>query len=434
MTSQWCSVGNVILNTKMASVLVIGSGGREHALACKFAQSKQVDKVFVAPGNPGMQKVATCVDLAISDFKGIINFVKQNKIDLTFVGSEVPLVDGIADCFEAEGLCLFGPSKLAARLEGSKIFAKTMMEKYDIPTAKSCNFNQYEEALHYCSGEKYPLVIKADGLAAGKGVVIAQNFVEAKSALQAMMLENKFAEAGCKIVVEEFLYGEEFSLLAFVKGENVIPMQIAQDHKRAFDHDEGENTGGMGAYTPVTHLSQAIIDEAMDCVMKPIAHAMVLEGCPFTGILYGGMMATEQGVKTIEFNVRFGDPETEVLLPALQSDLYEVIQAVLNDIPITLNWSEDTYLGVVMAACGYPEGYKKGIAIHNLETVEGILYHMGTKIENQTIVTNGGRVLFVGAKASSVEEARIKVYTEIKKIQCDDLYCRSDIGFHSFKK
>ena len=315
----------------MAKVLVIGSGGREHAIAWAFSKSSQVEKVYVAPGNSGMEDVAQLVDIKANDFDGLISFVKENNIDLTFVGPEDPLVGGIVDKFEANNLKIFGPRANAAIVEGSKAFSKEIMKKYHIPTAKYETFTDYEKAKAYLEKQKMPIVLKADGLAAGKGVIIAQNLEEALENAREMMLEGKFKDAGNTLVIEEFLTGEEFSLLAFVKDENVYPMQIAQDHKRAYDNDKGENTGGMGAYTPVTHLPQSAVDEAMEKVMLPMAKAMVNEKRNYQGILYGGMMLTDDGVKTIEFNCRFGDPETEVILQALKGDFSKICVEVLEN-------------------------------------------------------------------------------------------------------
>lgn len=412
----------------MAAVLIIGSGGREHAIAWKFAQSKHVDQVYVAPGNPGMCDVATVVDLKSDDFFGLIQFVKEHQIDLTFVGPEIPLCEGIVDEFEKEGLAVFGPSKAAARLEGSKAFSKWMMKKYHIPTAAYESFENYEEAKEYLATQAMPIVLKADGLAAGKGVIIAHTMEEAQSALQQMMCNHLFDEAGSTVVIEEFLEGEEFSQLAFVNEELVVPMEIAQDHKRAFDHDEGLNTGGMGAYTPVNHLPKEAIDQAINQIMKPMAQAMVQEGIPFKGVLYGGCMWTKNGVKTIEFNVRFGDPETEVLLIAMQDDLYEVIQKVMQKQAVSLHCSEECVLGVVLANKGYPGSYHKGSVIEGLDQVDAMVFHMGTGQNQGKTTATGGRVLFVAEKGKNLKEAKIKVYQKIKKIQCDSLFYRTDIG------
>lgn len=412
----------------MAKVLVIGSGGREHALAWKFAQSPQVEKVYAAPGNPGMAEVAECVAIGVLEFDKLIAFVKAQAIDLTFVGPEVPLCEGIADAFAAAGLTVFGPSRAAARLEGSKAFAKAMMKKYAIPTAAYQSFSDYDQAKVYLEQQPMPIVLKADGLAAGKGVIIAQTQAEAQDALKEMMCGGLFDQAGATVVIEEYLEGEEFSQLAFVNGTTVIPMEIAQDHKRAFDHDEGLNTGGMGAYTPVSHLSKAVVEEAIEKIVKPMAAAMVQEGCPFTGILYAGCMATERGVKTIEYNVRFGDPETEVLMIALQDDLYEICMQVQQHQTLPLHWSKEPVLGVVLASQGYPESSTKGAKISNLEQVDATVFHMGTTLENGQLVTSGGRVLFVAAQRPTLKQAQAAAYAEIEKIACDALFYRHDIG------
>lgn len=412
----------------MAKVLVIGGGGREHALAWKFAQSPAVEKVYAAPGNPGMAEVAECVSFSVTDFDKQIAFVKEHQIDLTFVGPEVPLCEGIQDAFAAAGLEVFGPSRAAARLEGSKVFAKAMMKKYNIPTAAYASFSDYEEACRYLSEQPMPIVLKADGLAAGKGVIIAQTMEEAQQSLKEMMCGGLFDQAGSSVVIEEFLEGEEFSQLAFVHGTTVIPMEIAQDHKRAYDHDEGLNTGGMGAYTPVSHLSKAVVNEAVEKIVRPMAAAMAAEGCPFTGILYAGCMATPRGVKTIEFNVRFGDPETEVLMLALQDDLYQICMDVLNDKETQLHWSSDPVLGVVLASTNYPESSTKGAVIRGLDQVETTVFHMGTAVKNDELVTSGGRVLFVAAQRPTLKQAQSAVYQEIEKIQCNALFFRHDIG------
>ena len=412
----------------MAKVLVIGSGGREHAICYKFKQSPQVETVFVAPGNPGMADVATLVDISGNDFGKLIEFAKEKEIDLTFVGPEIPLCLGIVDRFNEAGLKVFGPSEKAAQLEGSKVFSKMMMEKYNIPTAKHKSFDSYEEALNYLNKQETPIVIKADGLAAGKGVIIPTSIEDARSALMMMMVENQFENAGNRVVIEEYLEGEEFSLLAFVNEDVVIPMQLAQDHKRAFDNDEGFNTGGMGAYTPMHHISKEVLDEAMNNIMIPMANAMVNEGCPFTGILYGGCMLTKNGVKTIEFNVRFGDPETEVILPALKDDLYQVIMDVLDKKDVKLNWDDKSYCGVVLASNGYPNIYQKGHIITGLENVNTLVFHMGTALKDNNLVTNGGRVLFVVGVGDSLLEAKNNAYKEIEKIKSDNLFYRKDIG------
>lgn len=416
----------------MAKVLVIGSGGREHAICYKFKQSRHVDKVYCAPGSYGMRDVCEIVNISGNDFDGLIKFAKDESIDLTFVGPEIPLCLGIVDKFKEAGLTIFGPSELAARLEGSKVFSKMMMKKYNIPTAKHESFDDFNKALEYIEKQKFPVVIKADGLAAGKGVIIAENHEEAREAIIDMMVRNSFEKAGSNIVVEEFLEGEEFSLLAFVNEDLVIPMQPAQDHKRAFDNDEGLNTGGMGAYTPLNHLDSSVFDEALNNIMKPIAKAMIEEGCPFTGILYGGCMLTKDGVKTIEFNVRFGDPETEVILPALKNDLYEIVIDVLNKKYVSLNWSKEYYLGVVMASIGYPETYEKNHLIEGIEEAD-LLFHMGTSYNDDNYYNNGGRVLFVVGKGDTLSKAKTNAYENVEKIKSDNLFYRKDIGDRGLK-
>ena len=412
----------------MAKVLVIGSGGREHAIAAKFAQSPQVEEVFVAPGNPGMCDVATVVNIAQNHTEALIAFVQAENIDLTFVGPEIPLCEGIVDEMEKAGCVVFGPTKKAAMLEGSKVFSKHLMKKYHIPTAAYESFSDYEQAKEYLSKQQCPIVLKADGLAAGKGVIIAQTMEEAQQALADMMCNALFDKAGSSVVIEEYLEGEEFSLLAFVNEELVIPMEIAQDHKRAFDNDEGLNTGGMGAYTPVNHLPKEAVEDAIHLIMKPMAKAMVAEGCPFKGVLYGGCMWTKNGVKTIEFNVRFGDPETEVLLLSLQDDLYQVCMDVLAKKEVQLHWSEKPILGVVLANKGYPQSYQKGAIIKGLDKVNAHVFHMGTSLKEGEVIATGGRVLFVACEGDTLKEAQDKVYEEIKKIDCDALFYRHDIG------
>ena len=417
----------------MAKVLVIGSGGREHAIAWAFSKSGKVEKVYVAPGNPGMEDVAECVNIKANDFESLSSFVKENNVDLTFVGPEDPLVNGIVDYFEDRGLKVFGPRANAALLEGSKAFTKEIMKKYDIPTAKYETFTDFEAARSYLKKQEMPIVLKADGLAAGKGVIIAQNLDEAVNSAREMMLEGKFNNAGSTLVIEEFLEGEEFSLLALVKDENVYPLQIAQDHKRAYDNDEGLNTGGMGAYTPVNHLPQSAIDEAMEKVMKPMAKAMVKEGRNYQGILYGGMMLTKNGVKTIEFNCRFGDPETEVILQALRGDFYEICMDVLDNKTPEYSFDDNVYLGVVMASTNYPESSTKGVLIENINAKAPEIFHMGTTKKDDKFYTNGGRVLFVSGKGKDIKEAYDNAYKRVCEIKSEALFYRHDIGFKAMK-
>ncbi|MEB3057567.1 phosphoribosylamine--glycine ligase [Bacillus pseudomycoides] len=416
-------------------VLVIGRGGREHALAWKFAQSEQVEKVYVAPGNEGMRDVATPVAINENDFDALVLFAKENNIGLTFVGPEIPLMNGIVDRFEAEGLRVFGPNKAAAVIEGSKAFTKELMKKYDIPTAAYETFTNYEEAVAYIRKIGAPIVIKADGLAAGKGVTVAMTLEEALQAVKEMLQDVKFGEASKKVVIEEFLDGQEFSLMAFVNGTTIYPMVIAQDHKRAFDGDKGPNTGGMGAYSPVPQIPESAVEVAIETVLHPTAQAMIKEGRSFTGILYAGLILTNEGPKVIEFNARFGDPETEVVLPRLDNDLVDVCNSVLDGEKLVLKWSEEAVIGVVLASKGYPEVYEKGAIIHGLDTLEdAIVFHAGTAMKRGDFVTNGGRVLFVACKAKDLQEAKDKVYKEIVKIKSDGLFYRNDIGYRAIAK
>ncbi|AOM08809.1 MULTISPECIES: phosphoribosylamine--glycine ligase [Bacillus cereus group] len=414
------------------NVLLIGRGGREHALAWKFAQSEKVEKVYVAPGNEGMRDVAIPVDIDENDFDALVLFAKENNVELTFVGPEIPLMNGIVDRFKEEGLRVFGPNKAAAVIEGSKAFTKELMKKYDIPTGAYETFTDYEEAVQYIQKVGAPIVIKADGLAAGKGVTVAMTLEEALQAVKEMLQDVKFGAASKKVVIEEFLDGQEFSLMAFVNGTTVHPMVIAQDHKRAFDADKGPNTGGMGAYSPVPQIPESAVQEAIQTVLHPTAQAMLQENRSFTGILYAGLILTNDGPKVIEFNARFGDPETEVVLPRLENDLVDVCNAVLDKSELTLQWSEEAVIGVVLASKGYPEAYKKGDIINGLDALQDVIvFHSGTAMKHGDFVTNGGRVLFVACKANSLQEAKDKVYKEIGKIESDGLFYRSDIGYRA---
>lgn len=419
------------------NILVIGRGGREHALASKFSESNHVNQVFVAPGNPGMHDVAELVDIEETNHQALIQFALKTSIGLTFVGPEVPLLNGIVDQFKEAGLEIFGPEKKAAIIEGSKSFAKELMDKYSIPTASYQTFNEYEQAVAYVKQVGAPIVIKADGLAAGKGVTVAMSEAEAIEALQDMLVNQKFGDAAASVVIEQFLEGEEFSLMAFVNGEKVYPMVIAQDHKRAFDGDTGPNTGGMGAYSPVPIISESIVEMAKNTVLLPAARAMVDEGRPFVGILYAGLIATTDGPKVIEFNARFGDPETQVVLPRLQSDLVEVLTAVLAGQDFELLWSDQAVLGLVMAAKGYPGSYEKGARIDGLSEItnEAFVFHAGTALDaDEHFVTNGGRVLLVAAIGDTLDAARAKAYRQALLIKSDGLFYRRDIGHRALKK
>ncbi|WP_223702096.1 phosphoribosylamine--glycine ligase [Sutcliffiella deserti] len=411
-------------------VLVVGKGGREHAIAWKLSQSPSVTEVFIAPGNVGMQGLGTCLPtLQENDTQGLIAFAKKELVNLTIVGPEVPLLNGIADRFKEEGLQIFGPSKAAALIEGSKSYAKDLMKRYAIPTAAYETFESYEEARLYIESKGAPIVLKADGLAAGKGVVVAMTEEEALEAIHEMMEESKFGEASSKVVVEEFLEGEEFSFMAFVNGDKVYPMSIAQDHKRAYDGDLGPNTGGMGAYSPVPHIQNSIVEEALETILLPTAKALVKEGRPFVGILYAGLILTTDGPKVIEFNARFGDPETQVVLPRLESDLGEVLVKVLNKEDMVLEWSEKSMVGVVLASKGYPERYDNGVEIKGLDKIEeSYVFHAGTAMEDGNLVTNGGRVLLVASQKTSLLDAQQAVYAELEKVQSEGLFYRRDIA------
>lgn len=413
-------------------VLVIGSGGREHAIVDALSRSPQVEKIFAAPGNAGMAHQAECVAIRETEVEKLAAFAEEQGVELTVVGPEVALAAGVADCFKEKGLRIFGPSKAAARIESSKEFAKELMAKYNIPTAGFKAFTDYAEAKAYVESRPLPAVLKYDGLAAGKGVVIAQTMEEADEALKDMLLDTKFGQG--KVVVEDFLTGPEFSFMCFVSGEKVWPMQLAQDHKRAYDGDKGPNTGGMGAYSPLPFVTKEDEEYALNEVLKPVAAAMVKEGCPFEGVLYGGLMKTPDGVKVIEFNARFGDPETEVVLPRLKSDIVDIFCAVADHTDTELEWYDFMTLGIVLASKGYPGDYKKGVVIGGLNEVEGTLYHMGTKAEGDEILTNGGRVLFVVGKGATLDEARQNALADVERVQCDNLFHRTDIGHYVFDK
>lgn len=407
----------------MARVLVVGNGGREHAISDKLYSEGH--EIFMLGENPGVAQFGTCISCEVEKLP---SFCKEKEIDLVFVGPEAFLVDGIVDLLEKENIRVFGPNKAAAILEGSKAFAKDLMKKYDIPTASYETFTDYKKALAYIEKSDFPLVIKADGIAAGKGVIIAQSLDEGREALKDIMVNQKFAEAGASVVIEEFLEGEEFSLLAFVSGEIVMPMKVVQDHKRAFDNDQGLNTGGMGVYMPIKHITDSDIKEAIEKVLKPTAKAMIKENRPFKGILFAGLMKTKDGIKTIEYNVRFGDPETEIILMSMESSLYDLAEAVLEGREMEIKWKDKSYLGVVLASKGYPENYEKGFEIRGLDDIKSKVFHMGTKKVDGKILTNGGRVLIVCAEGDSLEEARKNAYNDIEKIKCDNLFYRKDIG------
>ncbi|MGE6259882.1 phosphoribosylamine--glycine ligase [Heyndrickxia sporothermodurans] len=418
-------------------VLVIGRGGREHAICKKVKESKLVETVYCAPGNGGIQEDAVLVPISETNFSKLIAFVKENQIDLTIVGPEDPLTAGIVDEFQAAGLKVFGPKKSAAIIEGSKAFAKELMKNYNIPTASYETFEQFEEAKKYIEKHGAPVVIKADGLAAGKGVIVALTLEEALAGLEEMMVNQKFGEASTKVVIEEFLQGEEFSLMAFVNGEKVYPMVIAQDHKRAFDGDQGPNTGGMGAYSPVPQIPQVEVERAVKEILLPTASALVKEERSFCGILYAGLILTENGPKVIEFNARFGDPETQVVLSRLDSDLVQVILDLMEGTHPQITWKDESVIGVVLASKGYPDAYQKGLPIPDLTRLvpSSSVFHAGTEYTDEhALVSNGGRVLLVTAKGDDLQKAFDQVYNEMNKLQSSDFFYRSDIGSKALMK
>lgn len=431
-------------NKNKANVLVVGSGGREHAIVDALSRSSKVGKIFCAPGNAGIAMQAECVPIKDTEVAKLADFAEAQGIDLTVVGPEAALAVGIVDEFEARGLKIFGPSRAAAVIESSKDFAKALMARHNVPTAAYRTFSDYNEALAYVRAGKFPVVLKYDGLAAGKGVVIAENLQQADETLRDMLLDDRFGHG--KVVVEEFLTGPEFSLLCFVSGREVVPMILSQDHKRAYDGDEGPNTGGMGAYTGLPFVTDEDREYAIEHIMKPVAAGMAQEGIPFRGVLYGGLMKTPDGIKVIEFNCRFGDPETEVVLPALESDIYDIFLAVAEHRPIPeTRWSDKPYIGFVLASKGYPGSYAKGVEIKGLKKLQSMpdvkVYHMGTSLaelsgeghedfdgSGRSLVTSGGRVLMVLATAPTLSEARDKALDAVSLIDCDNLFHRTDIG------
>lgn len=411
---------------KDKKVLVIGSGGREHAIVKALKRSPRVAKIYCAPGNAGIAEDAECVAIGVEDVESLVNFAQRHEIDLTVVGPEASLAAGVADAFNSVGLKVFGPSKVATRIESSKEFAKMLMEKYGIPTSAYRSFEDFPQALDYVKGRPLPAVIKYDGLAAGKGVVIANSYEEAENALKDMLLDETFGKG--KVVIEDFLEGPEFSFMCLVNGGKVYPLEMAQDHKRAYDGDKGPNTGGMGAYSPVPFISSETREKALKCIMQKTADAMMDEGVPFTGVLYGGLILTGEGPKVIEFNARFGDPETEVVLPRLESDFYTFVEAVLEGKDFLPEWSRDAVLGIVLASKGYPGKYEKGAIIKGLENIGGEVYHMGTHKDEDGFKVAGGRVLMVTARGENLVEANANARREVALIECPALFHRTDIG------
>lgn len=411
----------------MKKVLVIGGGGREHAIVHALSRSSQVEKIYCAPGNAGIAALAECVDIKDTDVDALLSFAYGHQVDLTVVGPEAALAVGITDTFRAHGLPVFGHTKGATQIESSKEFAKIIMSKYGIPTASYQSFSTYEEALDYVRKGSFPTVLKYDGLAAGKGVVIAKTLEEADAALQDMLLNEAFGKG--KVVIEDFLTGPEFSFMCFVNGNKVYPMPLAQDHKRAYDNDEGPNTGGMGAYTPLPFITPEDEHFAYENILCKTAAGMVAEGLPLSGVLYGGLMKTPAGIRVIEFNARFGDPETEVVLPLLASDAYDVFHAIATgeDLPV-LEWKKEAVIGVVLASKGYPGKYEKGVEIQGVENFDGPIYHMGTKMADGKLLTNGGRVMMCLQSADSIQEAHKALYEKIQNIKCPNLFFRKDIA------
>jgi len=415
-------------------VLVVGGGGREHTIIWKIAQSEKVDKIYAAPGNGGISELAECVNIKATDIEGIVRFAKENKIDLTMVAPDDPLVAGMVDALEKEGLRAFGPRANAAIIEGSKVFSKELMKKYNIPTAAYEVFTDSRSAVEYVKKGTFPAVIKAEGLALGKGVIIARNFEEAEKGIHDIMDNKIFGDSGSRVVIEEFLTGPEVSVLAFCDGKTVKPMVSAQDHKRAYDNDEGLNTGGMGTFSPSRLYTKDKEEECMKNIFLPTVEAMAKEGRPFKGVLYFGLMMTSDGVKVIEYNARFGDPETQVVLPRLKTDLVEIMEAVIDERldQIDIEWSDNAAVCVVMASGGYPVKYASGYEISGIDEAEKAdnikVFHAGTKKENGKFFTAGGRVIGVTSVSENLDKAIEDAYKAVDKISFKDAHYRKDIG------
>ncbi|MCR6544733.1 phosphoribosylamine--glycine ligase [Dehalobacterium formicoaceticum] len=413
-------------------VLVVGGGGREHALVWKLIQSPKVNKVFCAPGNAGISQMAECIEINAEDIEGLLSFAKKEKIDLTVVGPEIPLTNGIVNQFQAAGLKIFGPSKEAAEIEGSKALAKRIMGKYQIPTAQYQVFEEAAPAIDYIRKQGAPIVVKADGLAAGKGVIVAPDEETAVNAVQEIMENKVFGQAGTRVVIEEFLEGEEVSILAFTDGEHVIPMISAQDHKRVFNDDQGPNTGGMGAYAPAPVYTPELAEDVLERIIKPTVAGLKSEGRTYQGVLYVGLMLTGSGPKVLEYNARFGDPETQPVMMLLKTDLVDIIQAILAGelSRQEILWYDEAAVCVVLASGGYPGSYEKGMKIQGLGSAqsESMVFHAGTSFAGNDIVTSGGRVLGVTAKGNSVAEAIKNAYREVDKISFQGMHYRTDIG------
>ncbi len=416
-------------------VLIVGSGGREHAIAASVAKSPKVDKIFCAPGNAGIGQIAECVPIGAMEFDKLTAFAKEQAVDFTIIGMDDPLVGGIVDAFEAQGLKVFGPRKNAAILEGSKAFSKDLMKKYQIPTAAYENFDDAKQALAYLEQANFPIVLKADGLALGKGVLICHTLEEAKKGVQSIMLDKQFGTAGNRMVIEEFMTGREVSVLSFVDGKTIKTMTSAQDHKRAMDGDQGLNTGGMGTFSPSPFYTQEVDDFCKKYIYQATVDAMAAEGRPFQGIIFFGLMLTSNGPKVLEYNARFGDPEAQVVLPRMKNDIIEVMEACVEGTldQVDLQFEDNAAVCVVLASDGYPVKYEKGMEIKGLEQFEGkegyYCFHAGTKLdENGRFVTNGGRVLGITAKGATLKEARANAYQAAEWVTFDNKYMRHDIG------
>lgn len=414
------------MNRNGKKVLIVGSGGRCHVLADAFARSPRVSEVFCAPGNAGISRVARCVSIGVTETQRLAEFAEAEGIDLTVVGPEASLCVGTADEFLRRGLRIFGPTKEAAEIESSKIFAKHIMEDSNVPTAPYRVFDEYSEALEYVKNRPLPAVIKYNGLAAGKGVVVAWSYEEAESALHEMLVDRKFGMD--KVIIEDYLEGKEFSFMCLVNGDDVRPLVSARDYKRAYEGDKGPNTGGMGAYSPVEYVSEETEKFVLEKVMRPVASRLVEKGRPFVGLLYGGMMLTESGPKVIEFNARFGDPETEVILPRLKSDIYDMVEAVIEGKDFTPDWSEETCVGIVLASEGYPGTFAKGKELGKVRNSEADVFHMGTRITNEGFVADGGRVMIAVALGKNRDEARKKALRAIETLDSEGFFYRKDIG------
>ena len=412
-------------------ILVVGGGGREHAICWKLNNESNVEKIYCAPGNAGISSVAKCIDIQDSDIENLLKFAKENQIDLTIVGPEIPLVAGIVDAFEKEGLKIFGPNKECAQLEGSKAFSKDFMIRHNLPTAKYKEYTNLDEAISEIDSFGYPVVIKADGLAAGKGVVIPENREDAITTLKEMMSDHKFGNAGDKIVVEEFLNGIETSILAFVDNDTIVPMVSSKDHKKVFEGETGLNTGGMGTFSPSEIYTDELAKEVQEKILDKTLEGFKKDNLNYKGILFVGLMITEDGPKILEYNVRFGDPETQSVLFRLDTDLNKIISAILdNNLKnIEINYSKEEAICVMLTSGGYPENYEKGKVISGLENLDSdiVVFHSGTKFDNENIVTNGGRVIGITAKGKTVKEAGKKVYENIKKINFEGMHYRKDI-------